>query len=102
MNLRALKISKVVSLQRQTDDFTLEVCWLSEQPDIIPVELLQASFVGDREFVAALLAAACNDLTAIFRRHAAAESVFILALSAGRLIGTFHRLSKWNMILAKK
>ena len=54
-------------------------------------ELLQAFFVGYREFLAALFPAAREHFTAIFGSHAATETVFILADAAGRLIGTFHR-----------
>lgn len=101
LNLPALKISKVVSLTAQADDFDGKVGWPQNGQVYVLKKLLQTFFVGYREFIAALFTTTRNDFAAVFGCHAATEPVCILALPAGRLIGTFHRLSKWNMLLSK-
>lgn len=69
-------------------------------PDIR--DLFQATFVGDAEFLATLLAAARDEFAAVFGRHALTKAVLVLAGAAGRLIGTFHRLSKVKNVLLFK
>ncbi len=56
--------------------------------------------VGDGQFPAALLATTRQQFAAILGFHALTEAVYILAGTAGRLVGTFHRLS--NVIEYKK
>lgn len=58
--------------------------------------LLQATLVGDGEFVAALFAAAGEHFAAVFGSHALAEAVFVFAGTARGLISTFHRLFEKN------
>lgn len=53
--------------------------------------LLEAAFVGNGKLLAALFTAASQNFTAVFRFHAVAETVFVLAGAAGWLVGTFHR-----------
>ena len=64
--------------------------------------LLQAFFIRNAEFLAALLAATRQHLAAIFRSHPAAETMFVFTRTAGRLVGKFHRLSKKIMSNGKK
>lgn len=51
---------------------------------------LERLLVRNREFFAAFFAAGSQHPAAVGRRHALTESVFVLSLSAGRLIGAFH------------
>ncbi len=53
--------------------------------------VLECFLVGDCKFLAALLAAAGKYAAAIGGCHTLAETVCVLALTAGRLIGPFHR-----------
>ena len=52
--------------------------------------LLQAPFVGNTEFPAALFATARDKFTAIFGGHTFAKAVLVFAGASGRLICTFH------------
>lgn len=63
--------------------------------------LLQTAFVGNGQFPAALLAAACQHFAAVFRLHASAKTVLVGALSPRRLIGTFHRSGYKNLFFPK-
>ena len=51
---------------------------------------LERLLVGNREFFTAFFAAGSQHPAAVCRRHAFTESVLILSLSTGRLIGAFH------------
>lgn len=46
--------------------------------------------VGDRELFAAFSATRSQHPAAVCRRHTLTESVLVLSLSAGGLIGAFH------------
>lgn len=52
--------------------------------------MLEGLFVGDRQFLTALLPAGSKHPAAIGRSHPFTESVLVLSLSAGRLVGAFH------------
>lgn len=54
----------------------------------------QTALVRYSQFPTALLAAASEDFAAIFRFHALTKAMLVLACTAGRLIGAFHRLFK--------
>jgi hypothetical protein len=61
-----------------------------DKPRFSP-ELFEAAFVGNSQFPAALLAAACQHFATIAVFHAAAEAVFVFAGAARRLECAFHR-----------
>lgn len=52
--------------------------------------VLEGLFVRDRQFFAALLPAGSQHSAAVGRSHPFTESVLVLSLSAGRLVGAFH------------
>lgn len=56
-----------------------------------PALLFQALLVGNRQFPAALLAAAREEFAAILGSHTLTEAMFVLAGAAGWLECAFHR-----------